>query len=456
MFGNPISDVWHFVRELLEKISILTKENKELRTRLLQYEHPKTSQNSSLPPSKDTPVVQGEKSAKLRMTRSLRPTSDKPSGGQPGHIGTTLEISQTPDEVITLNPDYCNHCGGSLADITAEKSETRQVVDIPLPIKPVVTNYTSVSKRCTCGHCTTSEFPSYATSGVSYGPNIQALVAYLSTCQHIPFKRMGQVLNNFYGVQLSDGTISNILNRMRRKAEPAYQAVRKQIESSPVVGADETGCKVDGTLQWMWTFQNNLATYIYRNSSRGKAAIDEHFPEGLSNSILVTDRHASYFNVQTAGHQICLAHLLRNLTYLDELDHDHDWAQRMLALLREGIHERKSIEFEKIDYHDFKNRFDGLINEDLADFDEKFHAFQKSLFKHRDHLFTFLKNPRVPPDNNASERTIRPLKVKQKVSGMFKSDEGGDNFATLHSIANTALKNGQNPFEAFIAVAKYG
>lgn len=330
------------------------------------------------------------------------------------------------------------------------------MVDIPLPVKPIITDYVSVSKRCTCGHCTTSEFPSYVTSGVSYGPKIQGLAAYLSCCQHIPFKRLRETLENFYGIQLSEGTISNILNRMRKKAAPAYQAIRDKIEKSAVVGADETGCKVDGELQWMWTFQNKLATYIYQDVSRGKAAIDKHFPEGLPNSILVTDRHTSYFNLETAGHQICLAHLLRNLTYLDELEPEQDWAKRMLELLRDSIHERKSTEFEHIDYQHFKDRFDSLMQENLDEFDEKFQALQKSLVKHENHLFTFLQNPDVPPDNNASERTIRPLKIKQKVSGMFKSDEGSDNFATLYSIAHTARKNGQNPFEALVAVAKYG
>lgn len=117
MSYNPISDVWLFVKELLEKINTLTKENKELRAKLSAYEHPKTSLNSSIPPSKGTLAVQGEKAAKLKMTRSLRPKSDRPCGGQVGRKGVTLAISDTPDEIITLNPDYCNHCGKSLSDI---------------------------------------------------------------------------------------------------------------------------------------------------------------------------------------------------------------------------------------------------------------------------------------------------------------------------------------------------
>ena len=153
MFNTPISYIWRFVIELLEKIKLLclnnhalTKEVKELRAKLSAYEYPKTSLNSSLPPSKDTLSVQGEKAAKLKMTCSLRPKSDKQSGGQVGHKGITLSVSRFADKVITLHPYYGNHCGGSLSDIAVEKSETRQVVDIPLPVKPIITNYVSMSK----------------------------------------------------------------------------------------------------------------------------------------------------------------------------------------------------------------------------------------------------------------------------------------------------------------------
>ncbi|MFV0391851.1 MAG: IS66 family transposase zinc-finger binding domain-containing protein [Paludibacteraceae bacterium] len=167
MHDNPITDIWQIVKELLDKLKFqnrqltsLQEEVTRLRAKLHQYEHPKTSLNSSLPPSKDNLAVQGEKAAKLLETRSLRPKSTKPNGGQPGHKGVTLEMNPTPDEVIVHTPDYCTNCGGSLAGIPAETSETRQVLDIPLPIKPITTNHISYSKRCTCGHCTTSEFPS--------------------------------------------------------------------------------------------------------------------------------------------------------------------------------------------------------------------------------------------------------------------------------------------------------
>src|SRR5215469_13703277 len=132
----------------------------------------------------------------------------------------------------------------------------------------------------------------------------------------------------------------------------------------------------------MWTFQNALATYIFLHSSRGKAAIDEHFPQGLPHSILVTDRHSSYFNMETAGHQLCLAHLLRELIYLGELDKQQLWSPAMLDLLRDSIHQRKTTPIAEIDIGKIKERFQDLIKQDLSVSDPKIQALQKSLVKH--------------------------------------------------------------------------
>jgi transposase-like protein len=156
----------------------------------------------------------------------------------------------------------------------------------------------------------------------------------------------------------------------------------------------------------------------------------------------------------TAGHQICLAHLLRELIYLGELDKKQTWSSSLLELLRDSIHQRKENSFTDIDIGNIKEQFDYLMKQDLSLLDKQFRALQKSLIKHAAHLFRFLEYVQVPYDNNASERSIRPLKVKQKVSGMFKSDNGADAFCQLYAIVDTARKNSQNPFMALIAVAE--
>jgi len=437
-------------RELSCRVSALETENAQLRERLSRYEKPaKDSHNSSIPPGKENMKAQI-----VRRTRSLRTPGDRPSGGQQGHKGSTLLMSDTPDVIQTHIPDYCGSCGCSLSQVQGKEVETRQSIDIPLPICPVVTNHVSVEKICFCGKCNRGTFPEHVKPGVSYGVNLHAVVAYLSTVQHIPFKRLTDTVKDLYGVEISQGTVSNILNRMRKQSQPGYEAIRQTVEKSSVIGADETGEQLNGSLHWMWTFQNALVTFIFQHPSRGKAAIDAHFPQGLPHSILVTDRHSSYFNMETAGHQICLAHLLRELIYLGELDKEQKWSSAVLALLRDSIHQRKTIPFTEIDVGSIKERFHALMKQDLSLLDKQFLTLQKSLIKHDRHLFRFLEHSEVPYDNNGSERSIRPLKVKQKVSGMFKSDEGADAFCQLHSIVDTAKKNKQDPFNALIAVAE--
>ncbi|RHJ74658.1 IS66 family transposase [Parabacteroides sp. AM08-6] len=290
--------------------------------------------------------------------------------------------------------------------------------------------------------------------GVSYGVNIHALVAYLSTAQHIPFKRLVEVLNDFYGLKMSQGSVSNILNRMRKQGLSRYDEIKQEILSSPVIGADETGMRLDKKLYWMWVFQNELATFVFPDHLRGKEAIDGQFPKGFPDGILVTDRHSSYFGMTAGGHQICLAHLLRKLIYLTELDQGQDWSTRMLSLLRESIHLWKTRDVTKSDMGNIKKHYKALMEEDISRLRHEFREFRNGLSSHSDHLFLFLENPNVPPDNNASERAIRPLKVKQKVSGQFKSDEGASAFCVIHSIVHTAKKKDQDPFLALREIAE--
>ena len=430
--------------------STLEAENTLLRKRLSAFEVPlKGSHNSSIPPSKESLKAQA-----IRRTRTLRTPSGRPSGGQAGHTGATIQMSDTPDVVEKHIPEFCTRCGLSLSVLPEKVSEVRQSIDIPLPVCPIVTNHESIEKTCSCGHCNRGTFPPQVKSGVSYGAHLHAAVAYLNVVQHIPFKRLVGIIKDFYGIEVSEGTVSNMLNRMRKQSLPAYQAIKQAIEKSAVIGADETGEKLNGKLHWMWVFQNELLTFIFQHPKRGREAIDSQFPDGLPRSILVTDRHRSYFNVESAGHQLCLAHLLRELMYLGELDKAQTWSGDMLELLRKSIHTRKTVSFGEIDVGMIKERFDILLKRDLSNLNPKYESLRKSLEKYKQHVFKFLEREDVPYDNNATESKIRPLKVKQKVSGMFKSDQGADTFAQLYSVVDTAKKHNQDPFLALVAVAK--
>ena len=431
----------------------LKKENRDLKARLEVYETPKDSHNSSIPSSKESLTAQANKSNKLIITRSLREKSGKPSGGQLGHTGSTLEMVSNPDSVIDYQSDYCPRCGNTLSGVLGSVSEVRQLFDIPAPVRPIVTEHRIIEKQCSCGQCCKVEFPANVRSRVCYGTNIRALVTYLSCTQSMPYKRLTEFLRDCFGVELSQGTVDNILDDMSDKSLSAYNEIHDRIEQSAVVGADETGESVNGELKWIWTWQTELLTYLLSDKSRGKLAIDKCFENGLPNSIIVSDRHSSYFKMNVAGHQICLAHILRELTYLTELDTSQSWSAQLAELIREAIHKRKTVLWEQIDRCSIIERFQKLLNECTDNLHQKIIAIKNSLTKYQDYVFKFLFNPKVPYDNNASERAIRIMKTKLKVSGMFKSDQGANTFCQIQSITQTAKKNNQNPFLAILAVA---
>jgi len=435
-----------------QEIVIIKKENSVLKERLAIYETPKDSHNSSIPPSKDSLAAQGEKSKKLLATSSLREKSGKPSGGQIGHKGHTLEMANEPDSVVEHQPYFCTRCGNELSDVEGEVVEIRQVFDIPIPVRPLVAEHQLIGKKCSCGHCNKIDFPKEVRSRVSYGANIRALVTYLNCNQYVPYNRLTEVLKDCFGVQLSQGTVKNILDDAAAKSLSAYHEIRNRVEQSKVVGADETGEDINGELHWEWVFQTPKLTYIYSDKSRGKSAVDKHFENGLPNSILVTDRHSSYFNMSVADHQLCLAHVLRNLIFLTELDENQSWSTQLSELIREAIHKRKTEVWEEIDRNSIIDRFNKLLETCTDNLHQNIIALIKSLRKYKEHVFKFLFNPEVPYENNASERAVRNLKVKQKVSGMFKSNTGADTYCQIQSLTQTAKKNNQNPFLVILAV----
>lgn len=445
---------------LTQQLNVVTNENVKLKERIVYlekrlavYETPKNSHNSSIPPSKDTLGTQAKNAKKLIITQSLREKSGKPSGGQVGHKGVTLEMASEPDTIVLHSPMFCTHCGNDLSAIEGSVVEIRQVVDVPMPIRPIVTEHQAISKQCNCGCCCQVDFPKEVPSRVSYGTNIRTLVTYASCIQAIPYKRLTELLRNCFGVALSQGTISNILKDMSDKSLAAYAEIRNRVEQSRVVGADETGVKINGKLNWMWVWQTKDLTYIHCDKSRGKLAIDKRFEQGLPHSILVTDRHSSYFNMNVADHQICLAHILRESIYLTEFDKNQSWSAKLAELIRDAIHKRKTKLWKDIDRESIMEKFNRLLEISTEGLHQKTIAFLKSLKKFKEYVFKFLLEPDVPYDNNASERAVRVLKVKQKVSGMFKTDTGANTFSQIQSIAQTAKKNNQNPFLAILAVA---
>jgi transposase len=227
-----------------------------------------------------------------------------------------------------------------------------------------------------------------------------------------------------------------------------HEEIRSRTVESSVAGADGTGANVAGKSEWIWGFQTDRLTCLFHDPSRGKKAIDRHFPDGLSHSTLVTDRYSVYFNCFVKDYQLCPAHLSREPTCLSEFDKNQDWPSRLKELFQETIHKRKTIRWKDIPGEVLFKRLDDLLNEPLHELHNDSGCLQRSLLKHGNSIFRFLSNPDIPYDNNAAERTFRVAKIKQKVSGCFRSPKGADVYTQLLSIADTSKKNGKSRFQA--------
>ncbi len=408
------------------------------------------SNNSSVPPSKD--ANRPFKSKSLPKKPVLKP------GGQKGHEGTTLEMVSDPDEIIDHVPGYCKCCGRDISCVPGKFVDRKQVIDLP-PIEPVVTEHRVYKKRCSCGHLTTSSFPDGLQAPVSYGPMIESLTGYFHSRQYIPFLRMQELFRDIFSVPISEGGIHCLLNRLSTKALPVYHRIRDMVISSPVVGTDETGGRLNGKKIWIWTWQNDRLTWLRGTNNRGYKTIEENFPKGFENAVLVHDCWRSHFQTDVKTHQLCTAHLLRELNYLEER-YGHRWPARFRKLILAGIELKKKL--KPGDYYqpvrvrtELVNKLEKLLTCRLDETHKELVSFQKRMLKYKDYILTFLYHPKVPPDNNGSERAIRNVKVKQKVSGQFKSWKGVENFLILRSITDTALKNNQNVLKALNLLANF-
>jgi transposase len=422
----------------------------ELEAQLLGRKGGKNSTNSHTPPSVDL----------KRKNRSLRQKSDKPKGGQRGHKGHTLEMSDTPHNIEPLYPSYCNNCGTDLADHAFSLQSRRQVIDIP-PIVPRITEYQCMRTVCRCGHHQCGSFPPGVDNTVQYGPNIQSLVIYQSYYQFLPFHRLCDFFSKICSLSISKGTIENIIRRTAKKAEPVYEKLQQAIAVSFFVGSDETGYKLNTKKGWFWVWQNALLTFIVAATSRSKQVIEEYFPDGLPNAILCSDRLAAQLSTITKGSQLCLAHLLRDLNFLIETKQSY-WPEQFKTLLKEAIAlKQQQAQYPQNDPKvlGLEQKLDDLLNEEqlqllLKDPDKYQNAitFFKQMRKLRNNLFPFLYHELVPFDNNGSERAIRMIKVKTKISGHFKSLH--QEFAILRSVIDTTIKNGKSVFEAIHALVQ--
>ena len=407
-----------------EEVDLLTHEEllkyiKNLHDNVIQDKPKKDSTNSSISPS--TEIVPPKKN------QSLRPKSNKKSGGQIGHIGKTLGQSDTPDEVIVIkyNINNCKQCGFDLSSVIAKLKEKRQILDLDLKdTNTKITEYQSYSKECpNCG-CNNHDnrYSNLVAPHISYGKNIMAIVSYLSVVHYLSYNRIVSALATLYKINISEGAVDRLLKKASKLSQNEIQKIVSQLEMSNKVGIDETGAKVNGARNWHWVFQNDTCTFIVANKSRGTKVIDENFKDGFVNAIVVHDNYSSYSSLISNGEQLCLAHKLRDLKYAITCD-ETQVMKDMQLLLQEAMldHRENLVQSQReILKKEYLLMFDLLLKVEAipkSETQKQLNSFRKA----RDKIFTFLLHANIPPDNNGSERAIRNIKVKLKVSGQFKS-----------------------------------
>jgi transposase len=428
------------------------------RIQTLEDQLAKNSRNSGKPPSSD-----GYDQPAPRP-KSLRKRSRRKSGGQRGHPGETLKAVEKPDVIKVHRVQECQHCGQSLQRRKAMGHEKRQVYDLP-KVQMKVTEHRAEIKTCSrCGKETRAPFPQEVSKAVQYGPEIKAQMVYLNTEQHLPLERTCDLLEEFYTHRLSEGTIVTACAEAAQKVEKSNEAVKEHLVEHERVGHfDETGMMVNGVLHWLHTASTSRLTYYAMHPKRGSAAINEINILPRFQGRAIHDDLASYFQYEVE-HALCNAHHLRALLFLWER-YPQKWVQDLIELLSK-IKEKVEADKQKAEpalrvrqANAFSKAYDELVKKGLrANPPSKKNSRKPGqrgrlkqgparnlllrLREHKQAVLAFMYDFNVPFDNNQAERDLRMMKVKQKVSGGFRSTAGAQNFCNIRAYLATARKNG--------------
>lgn len=400
---------------------------------------PKTPDNSSIPSG------QQPKANRPKGKRAKR-------GPKPGHAGISRTNTE-PDVVVEVRVETCAACGADLRDVPYTVVGSSQVVDLP-PVRPVVIEAQRCAVCCpACGQTQTADYPAGLEGERVFGPRLEAVVHYLHLVHPLSYVRVQDLLHDVFGLDISLGALVNAVRRARNTFEAAAQTILDDVRASGVIGSDETGARVDGQTAWLWVVQTRDSAYYTIAPTRGAVVLDTVMGDTLP-TVWVSDLAKAQLKQPSVLRQVCLAHQIRDLQYAIDL-HRCAWAYRFQALLLRAM--RLGRQRDLIPPHAYgrqvvaiEHACDALL-EQVPRSPESQNLRQRFLI-HRQHLFTFLVVPHVPPTNNASEQALRNSVIYRKVTGGFRSDWGASAYANVASVLETARRRGQDFLETLLSL----
>lgn len=462
-----LQDLVLSLKKEVESLGFLADEVKTLRDQVadLKSKLNKNSRNSSKPPSSD-----GLKKPKKR--KSLRKKSGKKPGGQPGHTGHTLERVENPDRTIPLPFNVCS-CG---VDLTSQKiigTESRQVFELPKP-KLIVTEYQAEIKKCPCcGRTGTAVFPEGISAPAQYGNRLKAFSIYLNQQHFLPTKRISQLLHDLFGYRVSEGVVYEQIRTLNRNLGHYEADVVEGLKAQAVLNVDETGLNVIDEGKWLHSASTDYLTFYGIHPNRGRKAMNDFGIIPDYKGILVHDFYPSYLTYE-CDHALCNAHLLRELKFLVE-ERDQQWAKKMSDLLLDlnrFVDEQRGStnKLTERQKKPWLRRYRNILSqgEKACPIIEnqnappkrgrKKRSIEQNLLKrfqnHETSILRFMHDFRVPFTNNLAEQDIRMMKVRQKISGCFRTTDGAKSFARIRGYLSTCRKNGSDLLQSITDALK--
>ena len=425
----------------------------------LQGQLAKDSHNSSKPPSSDSP--------KKGRRKSLRRAGQRPRGGQRGHKGRTLMQVAEPDHVIVHELADCPHCQTKLEAETVTRHEKRQVFDMP-PVRIEVTEHQAEVKQCPgCGACVKGAFPPHVTQPTQYGLRLKAFACYLYGQQFIPFARIRELLTALYGDAPSEPVILAAMRQLAKRTQGSLAQIRQQLIAAPVVHFDESGMRVAGQLRWLHVASTEKLTQYHVHDKRGHIGMRAGGILPHYKGVALHDYWRSYLKFSDCQHSFCNVHHLRDLCFIVE-QYNQAWAAKMKRLLCDikdevasTSQQHTALPRDRLAY--YEAAYDALIAQGFAanpappktkprPVGRPKQSPPKNLLdrlhKHKAGVLAFMYDFRIPFDNNLVERDVRMIKVQQKVSGCFRTQDGAHIFCAIRSYISTARKHGLNAIDA--------